>query len=297
MRMKEEFVSSSLSENIENIEGWMKLRAARQLAEYIHELTAELTRMASESRCGALAALLQVVSLEAKKAAQEHGAEIVLNAERVGTIRASRETEHQATNEDPLGSRVEFVLKSYDGAIRTDPVASAEIRGARQLANYIHEMTAELTGMARESNCRTLASLLQAASLEAKKQSHEHGADFALNIASNKLDDGNDRNLNRPAAKKDAFAVGLESAIKEYGATLQITSPRDARAALLVHRANAYQARTASGHADNPEVAIADYTAALELLVSADDPPMWAMIQELRSYALGQQTRGDREDA
>jgi hypothetical protein len=78
MRMKEEFIVAGNS--IENIDTWMKIRAARQLAEYIHEMVAELSRMARESNCGSLATVLQMASLEAKKLSLEHGCELSLNA-------------------------------------------------------------------------------------------------------------------------------------------------------------------------------------------------------------------------
>jgi hypothetical protein len=87
MRMKEEFIVTST--NIENIDAWMKIRAARQLAEYIHELVAELSRMARESNCTSLATLLQMASLEAKKLSLEHGCELSLN-----TVRDMREDCH-----------------------------------------------------------------------------------------------------------------------------------------------------------------------------------------------------------
>jgi hypothetical protein len=80
MRMKEEFIVTGA--NIENIDTWMKIRAARELAEYIHELVAELSRMARDSNCSSLASILQIASLEAKKLSLEHGCELSLNAVR-----------------------------------------------------------------------------------------------------------------------------------------------------------------------------------------------------------------------
>jgi hypothetical protein len=77
MRMKEEFIVAGA--NIENIDAWMKIRAARELAEYIHELVAELSRMARDSNCSSLATILQMASLEAKKLSLEHGCELSLN--------------------------------------------------------------------------------------------------------------------------------------------------------------------------------------------------------------------------
>jgi hypothetical protein len=80
MRMKEEFIVTGA--NIENIDAWMKIRAARQLAEYIHDLVAEMSRMARESNCASLATILQMASLEAKKLSLEHGCEMSLNTVR-----------------------------------------------------------------------------------------------------------------------------------------------------------------------------------------------------------------------
>ena len=80
MRMKEEFIVTGAS--IDNVEAWMKIRAARELAEYIHEVVAELSRMARESNCKSLATILQMASLEAKKLSLEHGCELSLNAGR-----------------------------------------------------------------------------------------------------------------------------------------------------------------------------------------------------------------------
>ena len=80
MQMKEEFIVTGAG--IENIDAWMKIRAARQLAEYIHELVAELSRMARDSNCASLATILQMASLEAKKLSLEHGCEMSLNAGR-----------------------------------------------------------------------------------------------------------------------------------------------------------------------------------------------------------------------
>jgi hypothetical protein len=77
MRMKEEFIVTGAT--IENIDAWRKIRAARELAEYIHELVGELSRMARESNCTSLATILQMASLEAKKLSLEHGCELSLN--------------------------------------------------------------------------------------------------------------------------------------------------------------------------------------------------------------------------
>jgi hypothetical protein len=80
MRMTNQMGIGVAYGSIESLDEWMKIRATRQVAEYIHELTAELTRMARSAECGALASLLQVASLEAKKQAREHGCEALLNA-------------------------------------------------------------------------------------------------------------------------------------------------------------------------------------------------------------------------
>jgi hypothetical protein len=82
MRMKNHSEISVAIGTVESLDAWMKIRAARQMAEYIHELTAELTRMAKSVDCRSLASLLQVASLEAKKLAHEHGCEASLNAVR-----------------------------------------------------------------------------------------------------------------------------------------------------------------------------------------------------------------------
>jgi hypothetical protein len=81
MRMKDQANGAS-SVAIESLDAWMKIRAARQVAEYIHEMTAELTSMARSANCRSLASLLQIASLEAKKLANEHGCEVSLNAAR-----------------------------------------------------------------------------------------------------------------------------------------------------------------------------------------------------------------------
>jgi hypothetical protein len=81
MRMKNDFVGIT-GANVENLNAWLKIRAARQLAEYIHEISAELSRMARDSDCDSLASILQMASLEAKKLSLEHGCEMTLNAVR-----------------------------------------------------------------------------------------------------------------------------------------------------------------------------------------------------------------------
>jgi hypothetical protein len=50
-----------------------KIGAAPEVAEYIRELTAELTRMANSANCRSLTYLLAITSLEAKKLAQKGG--------------------------------------------------------------------------------------------------------------------------------------------------------------------------------------------------------------------------------
>jgi hypothetical protein len=79
--MKDEFVGIA-GTNIEHFDTWMKIRAARQVAEYIHDLSAELSRMARGANCSSLASILQIASLEAKKLSLEHGCELSLNAVR-----------------------------------------------------------------------------------------------------------------------------------------------------------------------------------------------------------------------
>jgi hypothetical protein len=80
MQMNEHIGIGVAYGSIESLDAWMKIRAARQVAEYIHELTVELTCMARSVECPALASLLQIASLEAKKQAREHGCEALLNA-------------------------------------------------------------------------------------------------------------------------------------------------------------------------------------------------------------------------
>jgi hypothetical protein len=82
---------------IESFDAWMKIRASRQVAEYIHDLTAELSRMARSADCHSLASVLQVASLEAKKTAQEHGCESLLNAIREESGHAPEWTPHQSS--------------------------------------------------------------------------------------------------------------------------------------------------------------------------------------------------------
>ena len=80
MQMNEHIGIGVAYGSIESLDEWIKIRAARQVAEYIHELTAELTCMARSVECPALASLLQLASLEAKKQSREHGCEALLNA-------------------------------------------------------------------------------------------------------------------------------------------------------------------------------------------------------------------------
>jgi hypothetical protein len=61
---------------IENANGSLKIGGAPQVAEYIRELTVELTRMASSANCRSLTYLLAITSLEAKKLAQGGGREL-----------------------------------------------------------------------------------------------------------------------------------------------------------------------------------------------------------------------------
>lgn len=82
MRMKHQITAGPADGLIESFDAWMKIRASRQVAEYIHELTDELSRMARSAECRSLASVLQIASLEAKKASQEHGCESLLNVVR-----------------------------------------------------------------------------------------------------------------------------------------------------------------------------------------------------------------------
>ena len=58
---------------IESLDGLRTNGAAGQVSEYLHEMTAELTRMAKLANCHSLAYLLEIASLEAKKLARGHG--------------------------------------------------------------------------------------------------------------------------------------------------------------------------------------------------------------------------------
>jgi hypothetical protein len=89
MRMKDQNGDGVAGGVVESLDAWMKIRASRQVAEYIHELTAELTAMAKSANCRSLASLLQIASLEAKKLSQEHGCEVPLNAAREDNLHTS----------------------------------------------------------------------------------------------------------------------------------------------------------------------------------------------------------------
>jgi hypothetical protein len=95
MRMKHQITAGPADALIESFDAWMKIRAARQVAEYIHDLTAELSRMAKSAECGSLASVLQIASLEAKKAAQEHGCEALLNGAREESSHSPEWTPYQ----------------------------------------------------------------------------------------------------------------------------------------------------------------------------------------------------------
>ncbi len=58
---------------VESLDAWRKHGAAGQVSEYVHEMTAELTRMARLANFPSLAYLLEIASLEAKKLARGHG--------------------------------------------------------------------------------------------------------------------------------------------------------------------------------------------------------------------------------
>ena len=60
---------------VESLDAWRKNGAATQVSEYVHDMTAELTRMAKLANFPSLAYLLELASLEAKKLARGHGCE------------------------------------------------------------------------------------------------------------------------------------------------------------------------------------------------------------------------------
>src|SRR4051812_476929 len=58
---------------IESLDAWRKNGATTPVSGYIHEMTAELTRMARLANLPSLAYLLEIASLEARKLARGHG--------------------------------------------------------------------------------------------------------------------------------------------------------------------------------------------------------------------------------
>jgi len=97
MRMKHQITAGPAEALIESFDAWTKIRASRQVAEYIHQLTAELSRMARSAECRSLASVLQIASLEAKKAAQEHGCESLVNGVREEGSHGAGWTPHQSS--------------------------------------------------------------------------------------------------------------------------------------------------------------------------------------------------------
>jgi hypothetical protein len=68
---------------IESLDALRTNGAVGQVSEYVHEMTAELTRMAKLANCYSLAYLLEIASLEAKKLAAGHGC----NTSSLNTVR------------------------------------------------------------------------------------------------------------------------------------------------------------------------------------------------------------------
>jgi hypothetical protein len=58
---------------VESLDAWRKNGATTQVSGYIHEMTAELTRMARLANHSSLAYLLEIASLEARKLARGYG--------------------------------------------------------------------------------------------------------------------------------------------------------------------------------------------------------------------------------
>jgi hypothetical protein len=58
---------------IESLDAWRKNGATTQVSGYIHDMTAELTRLARSANFPSLAYLLEIASLEARKLARGHG--------------------------------------------------------------------------------------------------------------------------------------------------------------------------------------------------------------------------------
>ena len=58
---------------IESLDAWRKNNATMQVSGYIHEVTAELSRMARLANHSSLAYVLEIASLEARKLARGYG--------------------------------------------------------------------------------------------------------------------------------------------------------------------------------------------------------------------------------
>ena len=73
MQMSDQSTATPDDGVIGTLDAWPKIAAAPQVAEYIREMTAELTRMANSANCLSLSYLLAITNLEARKLAQKGG--------------------------------------------------------------------------------------------------------------------------------------------------------------------------------------------------------------------------------
>ena len=73
MQMNDQSTAAPDDGVIGTLDAWPKIATAPQVAEYIREMTAELTRMANSANCLSLSYLLAITNLEARKLAQKGG--------------------------------------------------------------------------------------------------------------------------------------------------------------------------------------------------------------------------------
>ncbi|HEV7981813.1 MAG TPA: hypothetical protein VGP86_02875 [Xanthobacteraceae bacterium] len=76
MEMNDQSTATADDGVIGTLDAWPSVAATPQVAEYIREMTAELTRMANSANCLSLSYLLAITNLEARKLAQKGGCEL-----------------------------------------------------------------------------------------------------------------------------------------------------------------------------------------------------------------------------
>jgi hypothetical protein len=76
MEMNDQSTATADDGVIGTLDAWPRVAATPQVAEYIREMTAELTRMANSANCLSLSYLLAITNLEARKLAQKGGCEL-----------------------------------------------------------------------------------------------------------------------------------------------------------------------------------------------------------------------------